>query len=101
MRLRFSATWRNRSEAGDRLIIVNLGRQLLFSPCAEPLLAPVAGGRWKLIWSSEDPAYGGDGTPAAEDAQCWQVPAHAAIVLAAEPGGPRRPALPGQNDESA
>ena len=32
-------------------------------PAPEPLLAPPAGRAWQLLWSSEDPRYGGDGTP--------------------------------------
>jgi maltooligosyltrehalose trehalohydrolase len=48
------------SEGGiDRLLIVNLGRDLLIGPAPEPLLAPVDGQAWQLLWSSEAPIYGG------------------------------------------
>jgi maltooligosyltrehalose trehalohydrolase len=39
-------------EAADRLLIVNLGRDLLLGPAPEPLLAPVEGQAWQLLWSS-------------------------------------------------
>ena len=52
-------------EAGDdRLVLVNLGRDLNLTPAPEPLLAPPAGMRWSVAWTSEDPKYGGCGTPA-------------------------------------
>ena len=51
-------------EAGDdRLLLVNLGRDLQFLPPSEPLLALPPGNDWRLLWSSEDPRYGGCGTP--------------------------------------
>jgi maltooligosyltrehalose trehalohydrolase len=54
---------------------------MLSSP-AEPLLAPPSGGSWRVLWSSEEPAYGGDGTPPIETEDGWFLPAHAAVVLA-------------------
>src|SRR5262249_18909592 len=36
---------------GDRLIIVNLGHDLLLRPAPEPLLAPPTGSHWELLWS--------------------------------------------------
>jgi maltooligosyltrehalose trehalohydrolase len=49
----------------DRILIVNLGPDLLRPSFAEPLLAPPAAGLdWSVRWSSEDVAYGGGGTPA-------------------------------------
>ncbi len=71
-------------EASDRLVIVNLGAQLKLAPMPEPLLAPPSGCRWQLLWSSEDVRYGGDGTPEPYAVQHWSIPAHAALVLAAE-----------------
>lgn len=54
---------------GDRLILVNLGATLRLVSCPEPLLAPPLGRRWRRIWSSDDPEYGGPGTvePVATD----------------------------------
>ena len=40
---------------GDRLLLVNLGRDLILVPAPEPLLAPPECMRWEVQWSSEDP----------------------------------------------
>jgi maltooligosyltrehalose trehalohydrolase len=74
----------------DVLVIVNLGRDLHRASIPEPLIAPVAGRSWRLLWSSEDPRYGGGGTypPIADGA--WHLPGRAAIVLV--PGEPVAPA---------
>ena len=64
----------------DRLLLINLGIDLQFNAIPEPLLAPVEGCAWKLIWSSEDPRYGGDGTPPL-GGKGWRIPGHAALVL--------------------
>jgi maltooligosyltrehalose trehalohydrolase len=66
---------------GDRLLVVNLGRDLALDAAPEPLLAPPAGCRWAVEWSSEAPEYGGSGTPTAENARGWHLPGHAALVL--------------------
>jgi len=69
----------------DRLLVVNFGRDLHRDPAPQPLLAPPEGARWKTLWSSEDPAYGGTGTPPLESEENWRVPGEAAVVLAPEP----------------
>ena len=66
----------------DRLLIVNFGAALDLTPLPEPLLAAPVSSRWKLLWSSEDIAYGGDATPPPECAATWRLPAHAALVFA-------------------
>ena len=67
----------------DRLLIVNLGRQLRLEHLAEPLLAPVDERAWRVLWSSEAVEYGGHGTPDVEhDDGSFHIPAHAAVVLA-------------------
>ena len=80
--------WRcgsSRRKAGDdRLLIVNLGRDLGFASVPEPLLAPPAGQRWRTSWSSEEPRYGGGGTAPVETDEGLRLPGHAAIVLAPE-----------------
>src|SRR5256885_1697506 len=43
----------------DRLMLVNLGVDLVLDILPEPLLAPPADTRWTLLWSSEHPRYGG------------------------------------------
>jgi maltooligosyltrehalose trehalohydrolase len=70
---------------GDRLLVVNLGATLPLLPMPEPLLAPPAGCRWKLLWHSEDPRYGGNGMMEPDGEHSWRLPAHALMVLAPEP----------------
>jgi maltooligosyltrehalose trehalohydrolase len=70
--------------AMDRLLIVNLGPQLMYSPVREPLLAPPVGCTWHLAWSSEHPSYGGKGTPPLELPNGWRIPADSAVFLKAE-----------------
>ncbi len=69
---------------GDRLALFNLGRDLDWYPIAEPLLAPPLGKQWSLLWSSEEPFYGGLGTPNF-NGKDWRVPGHAAVVFRDEP----------------
>ena len=69
-------------EAGDdRLLLMNLGPDLSLEPAPEPLLAPPENTVWSLQWSSEDPAYGGGGTPQPHGAADWRLPGHAALLL--------------------
>ena len=69
------------------LLLVNYGADQPLVPAPEPLLAPPAGRRWRLIWSSEDARYGGRGTPPVEtDEDGWRLPGHCAVVMA--PGEP-------------
>jgi maltooligosyltrehalose trehalohydrolase len=71
-------------EAGDdRLLIINFGTELALTPVPEPLLAAPRAREWKLTWSSEDVAYGGDGTQPPNCVEAWHVPAHAALVFSA------------------
>ncbi len=69
-------------EIDDRLLIVNLGRDLILDPAPEPLLAPPPDCEWQILWSSEDPDYGGLGTPPLDTEELnWRIPATAAVVL--------------------
>jgi maltooligosyltrehalose trehalohydrolase len=77
----FFLRWRAPGD-DDRLMLVNLGRDRRWRPAAEPLMAAPAGRRWRLLWSSEEPRYGGSGT-AMLNIQDWVVPGHTAIVLTA------------------
>ncbi|HYG91000.1 MAG TPA: malto-oligosyltrehalose trehalohydrolase [Azospirillum sp.] len=70
-------------DGADRLLLVNLGRDLHLDVVPEPLLAPPLERRWRLLWSSEDVAYGGGGTPDIETDGDWYLPGHAAVVLEA------------------
>jgi len=69
-------------QGDDRLLIVNLGRDLEWRPLAEPLAAAPDGTSWQAVWSSENPKYGGSGTREF-DWQNWYIQGHAALVLRA------------------
>ncbi len=68
-------------EGDDRLLLVNFGRDLNLDPAPEPLLAPPQARVWGLLWSSEEPRYGGCGTPALDSDDNWRIPGHAAVVM--------------------
>lgn len=72
---------------GDRLLLVNLGADHFLNPAPEPLLAPPEGKGWRMVWSSEAPAYLGSGTPDVETTSNWILPAHCTVLLA--PDDPR------------
>jgi maltooligosyltrehalose trehalohydrolase len=65
----------------DRLLVVNLGTDLSYSPAPEPLLAPAENRGWRIAWSSEAPEYGGGGTPPLETTAGWLIPGRAAVLL--------------------
>jgi len=65
----------------NRLLIINLGRDLLLSPASEPLLAPHENHDWKLYWSSELPQYGGHGVCEISTQNDWLAPGFSAILL--------------------
>ena len=67
--------------ADDRLLLVNLGRDLNLDIAPEPLLAPPAEREWQIAWSSEDPTYGGRGAAPVETDDGWHIPGNAAVVL--------------------
>jgi maltooligosyltrehalose trehalohydrolase len=68
-------------DQADRLVLINLGRDLNLDPAPEPLLAPPAGMEWSIRWSSESLVYGGWGAPPLETEQNWQIPGESATVL--------------------
>jgi maltooligosyltrehalose trehalohydrolase len=58
-----------------RLLVINLGDALQPEIVPEPLLAPPAGSKWRVIWASEP-------VDAVEDAEGrWSIPAECAVVL--------------------
>jgi maltooligosyltrehalose trehalohydrolase len=65
----------------DRLLLVNLGVEVDLDPAPEPLLAPPLCMEWVKMWSSEDPQYGGCGTPPLDTEQNWKIPGQAAVLL--------------------
>lgn len=68
-------------DGDDRLLIVNLGIDLHLDPAPEPLFAPPSDCEWTTQWSSEDPKYGGNGTPQRNSEEDWEIPGHAAVLL--------------------
>lgn len=64
----------------DRLLLVNLGRDFHWETGAEPLVAPPHGSQWALLWSSEEPRYGGSGT-ALLNTHKWLIPGHTAVLM--------------------
>jgi maltooligosyltrehalose trehalohydrolase len=73
------------SDRDDRLLVVNLGRDLVLPTIPDPLVAPPPGKRWSTQLSSEDPRYGGMGTPPLDaEGEGWRIPGHAAVLLRGE-----------------
>jgi maltooligosyltrehalose trehalohydrolase len=68
-------------DQNDRLLLVNLGPHLHLDPAPEPLLAPPLGCVWQTAWSSEDPRYGGGGTPPIDSDDNWNLSAESAALL--------------------
>ena len=64
----------------DRLMLVNLEVDLSIRRRA--LLAPPPSATWSPVWSSEDPVYGGSGTPTIYSADNW-LPGAACVVSTA------------------
>ncbi|MDB5219546.1 MAG: 1,4-alpha-glucan-branching protein [Myxococcaceae bacterium] len=68
----------------DRLLLVDLGGDLDLAEVAEPLLAPPWGKEWRIAFSTEDPRYGGSGTPPLESHCRIRLLGPSALVLAPE-----------------
>ncbi len=68
-------------DGDDRLLLLNLGRDLLLEPAPEPLLAPPAGKLWKLFWSSGRSAIRRIGNGAAGPWRTWKIPGNSAVVM--------------------
>jgi maltooligosyltrehalose trehalohydrolase len=76
-------------DGDDRLLLVNLGRDLHLDPAPEPLLAPPENKVWDILWASEHPRYGGIGTASPDTEENWRIPGHAAVALVPAPAPPR------------
>jgi maltooligosyltrehalose trehalohydrolase len=66
----------------DRLLLMNLGRDLDMVPLSDPLFAAPGDRAWKVLWSSEDPRYGGIGTRPYDNKR-WHVSGQAAVLFEA------------------
>jgi maltooligosyltrehalose trehalohydrolase len=70
---------------GVRLLVVNLGRDLRLARVPHPVLAAPSGQRWRTLFTTEHPDYGGRGGPEPEDDEGrWHLVARSATLL--EPG---------------
>ncbi len=76
--------WFGDDERGDRLLVLNLGADLTFDPCPQPLLAPPAGGEWKPLLSSREVRFGGHGAVFPDGTRRWQIPGQCALVLTSQ-----------------
>jgi maltooligosyltrehalose trehalohydrolase len=75
----------------ERLLLVNFGKQHVFSPAPEPLLAPLDNHEWQMLWTSEAPEYGGIGMLPVSNDDRWKIFAESAVALRAVPRtGPRK-----------
>ena len=74
----------------DRLLLVNLGSDLELTVMPEPLLAPPEGHDWELLWSSEHPAYGGNGAQHPSPDAAWVLAGRGALLLRPGPPSARR-----------
>ncbi|TSK06250.1 MAG: malto-oligosyltrehalose trehalohydrolase [Geobacter sp.] len=74
-------------EDEQRLLLVNLGRELHLVPIPEPMLAPPSCCRWEILWSSEKVEFGGSGTPKLDMEKFWRLQGYASVVLVPVPEG--------------
>ncbi|MGZ4970358.1 MAG: malto-oligosyltrehalose trehalohydrolase [Methylobacter sp.] len=65
----------------DRLLLLNLSRDIHLVPAPEPLLAPPENCVWDALWYSEDPRYGGMGMPPWPTQGNWYLQGESAVVL--------------------
>lgn len=75
------------ADHGDRLLVVNLGGDIELLPAHEPLLAPPDGTRWRVLWSSASPVYGGYGMAPLDADGPWRLQAECALLFAPASAG--------------
>jgi maltooligosyltrehalose trehalohydrolase len=69
----------------ERLLLVNLGPTFREGSVPEPLIAPPRDTGWRTAWSSENPEYGGHGTPHVFTRKRFALPAQSAVLLMPDP----------------
>jgi len=73
-------------ESGDdRLLMINFDRDQVISPAPIPLLAAPPDRSWQIIFSSEDPQYGGQSAPAIHFDERLRVVGYSATVFKSDP----------------
>jgi maltooligosyltrehalose trehalohydrolase len=65
----------------DRLLLINLSRDIHLIPAPEPLLAAPKNCVWDAMWFSDDPHYGGMGMPPWPMTSNWYLQGESAVVL--------------------
>jgi maltooligosyltrehalose trehalohydrolase len=66
----------------DLLLVVNLGPDYDFVPAPEPLLAPRRNAVWRVLWSTDEPRYGGSGVPEGwTEEHGWHLPGFCALLF--------------------
>ena len=70
--------------ATDRLLVVNLGRDLHLDPAPEPLLAPPRCASGRSLWSSEDPSTAAAARRRWMAKTNWRMPGECRVVLMPE-----------------
>ena len=73
-------------DGADRLLLVNLGADVVAGSIPDPLVAPPDGTRWAVGWSSEHPRYGGGGSSSPFREDGVRIVGHAAMLLVPERG---------------
>ena len=68
-------------DGDDRLLLVNLGIDAHLDPAPEPLLAPPEDREWGILFSTENPKYGGSGTAQLDSEDNWNLPGWCAVLL--------------------
>lgn len=74
----------SQAREGDRMLVVNLGDDERIDAIAEPLLAADQEDRIRLIWSSENPRYGGRGTGPIDLSSRFVLPARSTFLFGCE-----------------
>jgi maltooligosyltrehalose trehalohydrolase len=70
----------------DAMLLVNLGRDLSLNVAPEPLLGSFPDAPWKVVLSTDEPAYGGIGVgPIETEDDGWRIPGEAAVFLKISP----------------
>ncbi|MDG5815224.1 alpha-amylase family glycosyl hydrolase [Chitinispirillales bacterium ANBcel5] len=69
---------------GDRLLIINMGKDAHIQTSPEPLTAPPSGKKWTQVCYSEDPVFGGNGAQPLYNKGTWSICGQAAYYLKSE-----------------
>lgn len=85
----FMLRWFASGRGADRLLIVNLGADLFIRSIPDALFAPPMDTEWRLMFSTENPAYGGIGQAPLDLMDRWRLAGDSALLFGASPAGQR------------